>query len=68
VTGADRLVEAVPFHAHRDRRRLAARDHQTIEALEIGGNADLARRGAQRRQHLAMSLEVALDGKDADPE
>ena len=38
---ADRPVEALPLHPHRDRGRLAARDHQAVEALELDRDADL---------------------------
>src|SRR5919106_870846 len=68
VVGADRLVQAVPLHAHGDRGRLAAGNHQAVEAIEPGGGTDLGGVGTERCQHPAMGLEVALDRQDADAE
>ena len=63
-----RSGSARPFalDAERHRRRLAARHHQPVEALEVGGHADLAHLGAEALQHLGVRFEVALEGEDAD--
>ena len=63
-----RSGSAEPFalDAERHRRRLAARHHQPVEPLEVGGHADLAHFGAEAPQHLRVCFEVALECQDAD--
>src|SRR3954453_19113897 len=51
----------------RDRRALAAGDDQGVEALHVGGGADLARLGAELAQGLGVGFEIALEREDADP-
>ena len=46
---AHRLVEAVEAHQARERRRLAARDHEAVEAVELLGLAHLDDVGAEAR-------------------
>ncbi len=61
-----RVAEPLALDAERHRRRLAARHHQPVEPLEVGGHADLAHVGAEALQHLGVRFEVALEGEDAD--
>ena len=65
---ADRLVEPVEAHQARERRRLAARDHEPVEAGELLGLAHLDHLGAEAAQHRRVLAEVALHGENADPE
>jgi hypothetical protein len=61
VVGAKRRVEPRRLDALDDRRALAARDDQAVEAGEVVGGADLACFGAELAQRLGVRLEVALD-------
>ena len=63
---AQRLGEALALDAERHRRRLAAGDHQPVEAVEVGGHAHLAHVGAEAAQHARVRLEVALQREHAD--
>ena len=63
---AQRVAEPFALDAERHRRRLAARHHQPVEPVEVGGHADLAHLGAEALQHLGMRFEVALQGENAD--
>jgi hypothetical protein len=56
----DRPVETLPLHAHRDCCRLAAWDHQAVEADELIRRPDLGRLSLEGFQHPAVCLEVAL--------
>ena len=57
---AQRLDEALALEPERDRGRLAARDDQPVDLLEVGGGAHLARLCAEVAQHPCVRLEVAL--------
>src|SRR5439155_1674700 len=46
--------------------RLAAWDHEHVEALELLGLADLDSKHAEAAQHREVLAEVALQGEDAD--
>jgi hypothetical protein len=61
-----RLVEAVEPHQPHERRRLAARDHEPVEPVELAGDAHLDGLGAEPPQHGRVLAEVALDGEDTD--
>ena len=61
-----RLVEPVEPHQPHERRRLAARDHEPVETLELLRLAHLDDVGAERAQHRRVLAEVALDCEDAD--
>jgi hypothetical protein len=58
--GADRLVEAVQLGEAHDRRRLAARDHEAVEAVELLGKPHLDDVGAEAAQGRRMLTERAL--------
>src|SRR5262249_2010751 len=64
---AQRLVEAVEPHQARERRRLAARDDEPVEPVELLRDADLDDVGAEAPQHRRVLAEVPLHGKYADP-
>ena len=64
---ADRLVEPVEAHQPHERRRLAARDHEPVEPLELLRLAHLDDVRAEPAQHRRVLAEVALHGEDADP-
>src|SRR5262245_6949707 len=64
---AQRLVEAVEPHQARERGRLAARDDEPVEPVELLGDADLDNVGAEAPQHRRVLAEVPLHGKNADP-
>ena len=63
---AQRVAEPLALDPERHRRRLAARDDQAVEPLEVGGHADLAHVGAEALQHPAVRLEVALEREHPD--
>ena len=63
---AQRLGEPLALDPERHRRRLAAGDHEPVEALEVGGHAHLAHVGAEVAQHRHVRLEVALERQDPD--
>src|SRR3954447_17339062 len=65
---AHRLLEAVQPHEAADRGRLAARDDEPVEPLELCGEANLDRFRAEPPQHRRVLSKVPLHGKDADPE
>ena len=67
VEAADRLVEPVEAHQPREGRRLAARDHEPVEPVELLGLAHLDHVGAEPPQHRRVLAEVALHGEHADP-
>ena len=58
--GADRLVEAVQLGEAHDRRRLAARDHETVEPVELLRQADLDDVGAERAKRRERARERPL--------
>ena len=64
---ADRLVEAVEAHQPRERGRLAARDHEPVEPVELLGLAHLDDLRAEPAQHRRVLAEVALHGENTDP-
>src|SRR3954447_202773 len=59
-----RVAESLARDPERHRGRLAARHHQPVEALQVGGHAHLAHLGAEPAKELAMCFEVALKGED----
>ena len=61
-----RLLEPVEPHQPRDRRRLAARDHEPVEPVELCRQAHLDDVRAEPTQHRPVLAEVALEGEDAD--
>ncbi len=61
------LVEPVEAHQPRDRGRLAARQDQPVEPLELLGQAHLDRLRAEAAEHRRVLAEVALYGEHADP-
>src|SRR5437763_1433071 len=52
------LIEAVEAHQTHERRRLATRDHEPLEALELFGLADLDSVSAETAQHRGMLAEI----------
>ena len=62
-----RLVDAVEPHQPPDRGRLAARDDQPVEPVELLGKPDLDRFRAEPPQHRRVLAEVPLQREDADP-
>src|SRR6476661_6380612 len=66
VEPSHRLVEAVEPHQPHDRGRLAARQDQPVEPLELLGQAHLDRLGAEAPQHGRVLAEVSLHGEHAD--
>ena len=63
---AQRIGEPLALDPERHRRRLAAGDHQAVEALQPRRGADLAHVGSEPAQHPRVRLEVPLQGQDAD--
>jgi hypothetical protein len=61
MVGAKRRLEPRRLDALDDRRALAARDDQAVEAGEVVGGADLGCFGAELAQRPGVRLEVALD-------
>ena len=66
LEAADRLLEPVEPHQARDRRRLAARDDEPVEPVELLGLAHLDDVRAEPAQHRRVLAEVALDGENTD--
>ena len=66
LEGADRVVEPVQPHQARHRRRLAARDDQPVEPLELLRQAHLDDLGPEPAQHRDVLAERSLQGQDAD--
>src|SRR6476619_687744 len=64
--GADRLVEAVQLGEAHDRRRLASREHEAVEALELLGKPHLDDVRAESAQGCGVLAEGALQREDAD--
>ena len=62
----DRLLEAVQPHEPRDRRRLAARDDEAVEPVELLREPHLDRLGAEAAQDGRVLAKVPLQGEDAD--
>ena len=52
---AQRLGQPLALDPERHRRRLAARDHEPVEPVEVGGHAHLAHLGAEPAQHRARA-------------
>ena len=63
---ADRLVEAVQAHQAHHRGRLAARDDQAVEAVELLRQAHLDPLDAEATQHRDVLAERSLQCEDAD--
>src|SRR5262249_26275077 len=68
VEAADPLIQAVQGHQPRERRRLAPRNHQAVEAVELICLPDLDNVCAKAAQHLRVLAKVSLHGENADPE
>src|SRR4051812_14864401 len=64
----DPLVEPVELHQPRERGRLAARDHEPVEPVELIGLPNLDDVGAETAQHLPVLAKVSLHGQNADLE
>jgi hypothetical protein len=60
VVGAQRRLQAGGLDPLADRRALAAGDDEAVEALEVGGSADLGYVGAEPAQRAGVGLEVPL--------
>jgi hypothetical protein len=60
VVGAERRLQAGRGDALDDRRALAAGDDEPVEALQLGGRADLAYFGAELAQGAGVRPEVTL--------
>ena len=63
---ADRVLEPVEAHQPHDRRRLAARDDEAVESLELLGLPHLDDLRAEPAQHRRVLAEVPLQREDAD--
>ena len=61
-----RLGQALALDPERHHGGLPAGDDQRVQALEVGGHADLARLRAQRPHDLRVGLEIALQREDPD--
>ena len=66
--GADGLVEPVEAHQTQHRRRLAARDHQAVEVVQVLRQPHLERLDAESAQHRGVLAERTLECEHADPE
>src|SRR5881394_4280732 len=66
MVGTDRLAQLGGLDPHHDRRALTAGYYQTIETVQISGDANLARRCPQLTQHGEMRFKAALDCKNTD--
>jgi len=60
VQAADRRPQPRRLDQLADRRALAARNYQAVQALEIGRNPDLADSSAKLAQRTRVRLETAL--------
>ena len=63
----DRVVERVEPHQAHEGRRLATRDDQPVETLELLRLPHLDGVGTEPPQHRDVLAEVPLQGKNADP-
>jgi hypothetical protein len=61
VMGMQRRLQVRRLDPLGDRRALAARDDQAVEAVEVARDADLPRLGAELAQDAGVRFEVALD-------
>ena len=61
-----RLGQALSLDAEADRRRLAARNDECVESLEIVAASGPRAAGTETRKGLRMGLEAALEGEDPD--
>jgi len=62
----DRRFEPVEAHEPQNRRRLAARNDEAVQAGELLREADLHDVGAERAQYTGVLAEGALDGEYTD--
>jgi len=58
--------QALALHSERHRGGLPTGDHETVQAIDVGGHTYLSHVCAQSRKHARMRLEIALQGEDAD--
>jgi len=65
---ADRLIEPVERREPHDRRRLPARNHETVETVELLRKADLDDLGAERAQRRRVLAERSLERENPDPD
>src|SRR6188508_1564681 len=63
---ADRVLEPVEPHQAHERRRLAARDDEAVEPLELLRLAHLDCVRAEPAEHRRVLTEVSLEGENAD--
>src|SRR5438105_2684207 len=63
---AQGLVQPVQAHEPRDRRRLAAGQDQAVESLQVLGQPDFDRLGAEAPEHPRVLAEVPLHGENTD--
>src|SRR4051812_32635922 len=68
VERADALVEPVQVHQPRECRRLAAGDHEPVEALELLRLPHLDDLRAETAEHLGVLTKISLHGENADLE
>jgi hypothetical protein len=61
MVGSQRRLEAGRFDALGDRRALASRYDEALEALEVPRDANLGRLGTELAQDADVRLEAALD-------
>ena len=66
VEAPDRLVEAVEGGEPQDRRRLAARDHEPVEPVELLGEAHLHDLRAGGAEHPRVLAKRPLEGENTD--
>jgi hypothetical protein len=59
---AQRLGQAVALEADRHRGRLAARDDQAVDPVQVRRGADFLGRSAELLEHAGVRLEAALKG------
>ena len=62
----DRFLEAIETHQAHDRRRLAAGNDETVEAVELLRQTHLDHVGTERAQHRRVLAKVALHSENAD--
>src|SRR5919204_2504331 len=66
LEATNRLLEAVDPAEAGDRRRLAARDDEPVEADQLLGLAHLHGIGAEPLEHASVLAEVSLECENAD--
>ena len=64
--GANRVIEAIELGEPHDRRRLAARNHEAVEAVELLRQTNLDDVGAKLAERRGVLPKGPLQGEDAD--